>query len=353
MKLIPPFIYLLLIVSWFELSAQNIWESPLQKCWEGSDSNITKAGIASDNVNNIYFSTSDNNLNTLNLLGQKLWKTNLGEKIINFLAETDKVYLLSQSLTNTQEYYIYTISNSTGLVIQKENVSWQILEKFNLPNIQRQERPLMTPENILINKLLFFDLLVFDNNNPLYYDTTQNILYTSLPSKNIQIFLNQNDNIPVIIKTPFQTEIIRSAESQKFLIGNAIGEIALLNYHKVIWKKRIGGEIIEMFWNDFGVTVISNDNFIYQFSRANGKILWKRRFSGRLTTSYIKEKQLIATTINNEGNLFLIDITSGKVINQISIENNNFFIGKPIIIKDLLILLTNQGITAYSPKTCQ
>ena len=119
-----------------------------------------------------------------------------------------------------------------------------------------------------------------------------------------------------------------------------------------MWNGRTGAEIKEITETSNGFIISSNDNYVYLFSKQNGRRIWKRKLAGRLASAFSPLSGIgVYATLNGEIASF-IDGTDGKIVNQITLEDDTFFISRPLLLKNLVAFPTNLGIFAYDTNGC-
>jgi hypothetical protein len=55
---------------------------------------------------------------------------------------------------------------------------------------------------------------------------------------------------------------------------------------------------------------------------------------------------IFITEVNS--NVTIMDLKNGKVVNQISLAGKGFILATPLIISNLMVVLTNKGIFAFA-----
>lgn len=332
--------------------------SPLYQCWDLDLEGIGKAEIASDNVAQVFASYLEGFVAAFNINdGNQNWKTELGGNILSLNYKDGILYVISSNETGdilslrslsaetgiTKWQNTLTVNNSqnTGFshvsFLQTSETVFIItstgdLYKFSQENGKELEKISLggniTTQAELINQTI---LVGTDRKNLVSY---------SLISKEIKkIPLQEN---PTFIY----------AETERVITGDKLGKLTSLKntINKKEWQTRLGAEVSDITLTERGLAVSSNDNFIYLISSKNGGKIWKKRFAGRTATSINTRfgDQLVTANLNSNISV-LLDIKSGKIVNQITLPGTDFFIGKPLIVDNSIIFKTNTGLTLYSP----
>lgn len=136
-----------------------------------------------------------------------------------------------------------------------------------------------------------------------------------------------------------------------FALKNA-GSNKLSKNNKNTWRFRNGASISHLTSTPNGLLVSSYDNFIYLISQNGGEIIWKKRFAGRIYSEPFIDGgyAIVMTTADSDASI--IEMMTGKVVNKISLKDNNIFTNKPFKIGNQLLFPTMSGIFSFSPITC-
>ena len=118
------------------------------------------------------------------------------------------------------------------------------------------------------------------------------------------------------------------------------------------WKARVGAEVSDISLSDQGLIVSSADNFVYMLTVNRGDRKWKRKFTGRLLGTPVLHKNygLFVTVAGTEA--IILDLTNGKVVNNIPLADGAFFTGSTIGTETGFALMTSRGMLFYSPEGC-
>ena len=88
-------------------------------------------------------------------------------------------------------------------------------------------------------------------------------------------------------------------------------------------------------------------------SADRGGVLWKRRLPGRISGSPAFTDTNIVLASYGENAAVVIDLHSGRVVNQITLTENNAFTGSPILLSnDSVAAVTNSGVSLWNFGAC-
>ena len=348
--------YFLFIV---EVPAQEKFDyhiSPFRQCWKIETGKMIPANLASDNESNILLSLSGGKLTSVNLYsGKKNWESELGgEIILKPFVEQENIFVTTKTKDNIT---IRSISKHSGIT------NWQ-------SSLDYTEQFFVT---VLLNSLIVIskhgEILTLDINNGRLLSSYKTKLKFSTPPVIIgnQIVAGTTNNTIVFLS-------IKSREFQELKVQNSPHLVSVVNNkylfwsdykgnsylvdlltRKIIWKFRSGAEVSAVISTKNTLLISSLDNFVYLISIGRGRLLWKKRFSERFTISpYITENQVIITTLD-DNSAYIIDLEDGRIVNQVNIEENNSFVGVPIVSGKLIIYPTLRGLVAFtdSKTKCQ
>lgn len=98
--------------------------------------------------------------------------------------------------------------------------------------------------------------------------------------------------------------------------------------------------------------ITSLDNFVYLISVEKGNLIWKRRLGGRISgKSLVLDNCALITTIV-EPAISVVDLSTGRLINKIILEDENFVTANLIKVQNKVIVPTSKGLYAFSPNEC-
>lgn len=348
--------YFLLIV---EATAQEKFDSlisPFRQCWKIETGKIIPANIASDNENNILISLSSGKLESVNShSGKKNWESELGgEIILKPFIDKENIFVTTRT---KDDITIRSISKHSGIT------NWQ-------SSLDYTEQFFVT---ILLNSLIVIskngEILALDiNDGRLLSNYKAKLKFSTFPvvvrdqivagtTNNTIVFLSIKNRKFQELRVQSSPHLVSLVNSKYLFWNDYRGNSYLVDLltRKTIWKFRSGAEVSNVVSTEDTLLISSLDNFVYLISIGKGKLLWKKRFNGRLTINpYITENQAIITT-SDANSAYVIDLEDGRTVNQVNIEETDSFVGAPIIFGKFLIYLTVRGIVAFtdSKSECQ
>jgi len=175
-------------------------------------------------------------------------------------------------------------------------------------------------------------------------------IYVSLIDNSILALSTDNGEIVTKLSGLHSPASFLIADVNKLFWGETKGSVNLINTSRnsYIWNMRYGGEISSITLTRNGILVTSLDNFAYLVSLQGGKKIWKRRLAGRISVKplIVGDFLIFITEVNS--NVTIMDLKNGKVVNQISLAGKGFILATPLIISNLMVVLTNKGIFAFA-----
>lgn len=331
--------------------------TPLTKCWEILSDDLRGTQNASDNTQDNVLLQNNEKIISINNLGKINWELDLeGNLLSKFLITNNKIYLATQNVENTDKFYIHELSIETGLTIKKR----EIITQKKIRSI------LLVPyfENLIavVNNESFY---LIDRDNGTLFDEIGNRITSNIEIKeNLIIFVNDLNQIieydiskkvaNIIFKSSKEINKIFVGNKNEILFADKLGSLFFLNKDlaKIIWKYRTGGDINTITKTENGFLVSSFDNYVYYFQKDVGKLLWKKRLEARNSGALSQKTNQYILSLNNGQIAFVLDLEKGKIINQINLEENSFFVNSPVMLQDSVIFSTNKGILSYGIKGC-
>lgn len=335
---------------------------PLQQCWKSKINPTVSYFFGSDNNSEFNTILSENSLlpsfnQRLEQLdskdGHRIWISELDGKIVSKLFITEKEILL---VVKTDEGYIFkNISKITGIVNWKAKLDGS---------------PLGDDEVFL--RLLADRIIIINQNGDCYALNKENGEFlwkaqtgaklTSQPAfgENTVAFGNADRKLVMIsvvdgtkiveFKTKNLITAIALQTPAQLVYGDKKGNIFAMDLKtdNKIWEIRQGAEISDINPSRIGLLVSSFDNFVYLLSPNSGKVLWKKRFPGRILYKPLILDKYAVVTNSYDSNVAFIDLKDGRTINRLVFEEGNYFINNVVVERRLIIFSNTLGITAYS-----
>lgn len=342
-------------LSYIEILGQesNALSSSYRRCWELEINKTTLQGFVSDNKFNIYLSLLDGKIESINLkTGKKNWESELGGKfILPPLSDDKNIYVVSRietkillrsltkdlGITNWQANFDF--SKEFFLIKDKEKLIL-ISKDGKFSRVDKDSGALIWSKDL---KLELSSAPILFENQIVFGTKSKKIFFYSIENGNIlyEFYVLSSPNIISVIK-------------DKYLFwgdykGNAhLAYLSDLITKKVIWKIRSGAEISNIYTTRQGLLILSLDNFIYLVSTEKGKFIWKKRFDGRLLlNTIILNKYIVVATFASQF-ADIIDIESGRLVDQFVIGDSDYFLDKPLVLNNLFIFPTIKGFVVFT-----
>jgi len=175
--------------------------------------------------------------------------------------------------------------------------------------------------------------------------TGQKLLF-QLSGTDGRVISRQSVNfVPTAVSITPQGHIVTGDERGYVTLRNSAGDAR--------WNFRNGARIAGVNYTKHGILAFSLDNFIYLLSSGSGNVVWKRRLPGRIFGQpAIGEEIAVATTVA-DGRAFVLEIESGKVINQIPIDNSDSGGLQPLLVGGNSFIFSLPGaVRLYSSAAC-
>jgi outer membrane protein assembly factor BamB len=140
-----------------------------------------------------------------------------------------------------------------------------------------------------------------------------------------------------------------SHSGQILYIGSADNYVYALNREsgRLLWRSRTGAEVQAVAVSRNGLIVASLDNFIYFLSFGRGDRLWKRQMPGRVTAApLVAENSALFIPLAGDSCIAL-NLSDGKVLNNVTVGEDNNTAAAPIASDTLLFITTRRGLIAF------
>lgn len=336
--------------------------------------------IASDNVV-AFIPYQNGDLAALNLkTGENLWSVELGGKIISkpVLSKNGNrdLYIATEVLQeskynaapgktdkDTNNFvlpvtYLRSLNSSTGLTNWIARIEERQLTEKEIFLYEFQDRVLVVKKNgyaaayTKISGQILWKLSLETNLSAKPFFSEDKVILP-LENKILGIFTQSG-------AVYFQYDIF-AASSSVFLTkddiliwGNASGNIFALETKtkKQVWKFRNGAEVSFINQVPDGLLITSFDNFVYFLSAKKGKLLWKKRFSGRITIEPLTTNNIAFVSSISDSEVSLLNLSDGKTLNLINLEAEYYQTSTPVIAENFLIIFTAKGLWSFSNNGC-
>lgn len=342
-----------------DLKSQQMpsFEKPFKLCRTYLNSSGTTQNLASDNNKNIIFTSDNNYIYSINPeTNLENWKSQTSGKISPVInSDLENIYYLTSIENGSEErtFILNSISQKTGIT------NWQ-KKLGNFTNIKLHEA---SDENLIYLSAENHSILAINKTDG-FTNWTKNlqpqIISVNTLSTN-QINVLTEDSVIKIAKNngEFLGEIrIRKnptsnsiSKKTYLLLGYSDGEFIKITADTkssdFLWKIKAGGGISSITEIENKILFSSLDNFLYLYTTANGKLKWKRRVSGRINIKPLIYEKYAIVLSSSDNIASIIELDEGKVVNQIIIEDGNYFSGTPLILGKFIVFPTFRGIHLF------
>lgn len=331
-------------------------------CWFYPTSIKGGVNIASDNIGALYLPLTDGKLLSINsITAEKTWETSLIGDIISVpLIDQENVYIVTKNSGKLKSEndiepgfaVLHSLGKNTGIT------RW--LLKFS----SSEEVHLYNSENFIVLIIANGDVYSISkadgqinwkktlgsaiSSPPL--KKTNEIILSTFDKRITALSLNSGEPVARFITPEPPTIVIEDTTGNNFVVGDKKGNLWSLNKKKKTpnWSFRLGGEISNVKLTTRGLLASSLDNFVYLISEKSGKLIWKKRLTGRIAAEpQIQDNNFIITSID-ESEALVIQLSSGRLVTKIFLEDEDFFTGESLQSKNLFIYTTRKGIFSFS-----
>jgi outer membrane protein assembly factor BamB len=348
---------------------------PLSQCWSYPTEKHTQNTIASDNDFGVYIASYNSELRAINFNGQTEWKTELGGQLVsNLLVIGNNIYIVSKSNNNESIKIDENLSNSSNTIRSVDRLTgvtnW-LMKIFNSEKIHllgfNDSVIIFGQEGIIQSikmsngHIVWEDSLNSELSSTPFLEDKQTVLLGTRGGDITRWSLSAGRNIQKMKVSAAPTAVLKGRYNRNLFWGDNKGSVfsvkntnskGLMKNYKINWRFRNGASISHLTAAPDGLLISSYDNFIYFVSYEDGEIIWKRRFSGRIHSEPFIDGgyAVITTTADSESSI--IEMSSGKTINKISLENGNIFTNGPLKLGNQLLFPTLDGIFSFSTGIC-
>jgi outer membrane protein assembly factor BamB len=326
------------------------------KCWDSPAAILADAGIAADHTFG-YFAVSEGKVVALDLAsGKAAWTSEIGGNIRSDITVSDGLVFIiafgedkepissrspvlralsaktglpnwSVKLASAQKYFIepadggVLVISSDGTMFQFERTDGRIKWKSSASG------PVATPPRL--------------NGNRFFVATI---------GKVVDEFELSDGRRVASVKTEATPAYVGAGDDSTAVYSDQKGVVYSIKTNGTKnWKFRAGGRIVFVKPVNENVLLGSADNFIYFMSVDYGNLLWKRRLPGRIANGELIGNNLAIFTVVGENSAYLIELEKGRLVNQISLANEDAFLLTPIGANGThLLAATQKGISAFS-----
>ena len=359
---------------------------PYRQCWF-YNAKLSDNKIASDNESILYVPLLYGKIVSINSAsGEKSWESDIGGEIVSDLIvneERKNIYVVTRSpviseageqskningeisVENDNKNFavlkLSSLSKNTGIT------NWQItldsksagnqklfLSVFNNKVITADQKGEITVVEESGGKILWKKRAESGSNDFRYFIQNSDLIQIS--ENKILLISLKNGVVNLIKEINSVLTAVNLFNNDTLLLGDKKGELFMfdISKKKEVWKSRYGAEVSDVTSTPYGLLISSFDNFLYLISPKNGKKIWKKRLDGRLAIEpSIANSSVIITTAGSSKSSIL-DLSSGRLVNQIYLSENNYFVNQAVLTDNLIVFPTAFGLMAFgnSEKGC-
>lgn len=348
--------FLLMLVAGIAGQEKLNLQKPFKKCWVYNPDNSQISIAASDNDNLILF--KGRFLISFNPTSKtEIWKTEISGMLEQPIVSDDGyLFFVTTSENDNKEksFFLNSISLKTGVTKWQKKIS----EDYKIKAIYKAGI-------ILLNEKLDKVSAVqkADGAKDWEKEITSHVVSLEMPTEQQVNILSEDQLLEVSAKSgqnlretkvTGQRTSSQNLTNEDLVLGYSTGEIVkiALESGDTLWKFKTGGRVSSLAGFGDDILATSFDNFVYLFSRKSGKLKWKRRVADRINLTPVLYQNYAVTASLGGSSLFVFDMEDGKIVNQIELESDNYFLGEPVLQNNLLILQTYRGIYAFSSLGC-
>jgi outer membrane protein assembly factor BamB len=344
------------------LPAQNVlpasdWNAPFQKCWEFETSRLSVFPPLTDKKQTIFQILDDGTLTAIDAAsGKTVWRSQFGGEIVsNAFFEDSKLYLVSKIIDDEKdsEFVLRTISAATGLTLWQKSFPFNESGKLFVSSGNNSIIIVSDTGQILLNERTAGaeawrkDLPTEITSVPFLFE---NKIFIGTVENKFLAFSVSNGEIVFKLDLPHAPTGNLFVSVETLVVGDRAGNILAFRLadRKLLWKARTGAQIVDITEVSGNFLVSSNDGFVYLLAARNGDRIWKRRLAGRpIGKPPVSNNYALLQTIDG-GAATILDLVSGKTVNQIFLGENVFSAGGAVFIDNRIVIPTNKGLLAFS-----
>jgi outer membrane protein assembly factor BamB len=334
-------------------------ESGLARCWAYELRESVAVAVAYDK-GEVFAGMSDGKLEALSRVGQKIWSADFGGTLSSNLVISDNSVVVATSPSNTHgreiaNPVIRSLSKETGITQWTRELT--AAERFHLYPFKgsiivvSKSGSIRAIEGSSGRLLWNREITSGFVSNP--FVSGSNVVVAGRSGQIFKVSLATGE-IDEMRKHPGNISSVLITSAGSIIVGDERGNIISLpvGSDKSSWRFKSGGQISALL--EFGneVIAVSHDNFVYSLSGRNGDVIWKRRFSGRVVfAAKAFQNYAILSGIGDNG-ASLIALNTGKVANEISLQDNEELVSDPISTDRSAYIATTRAVYGYALHGC-
>jgi outer membrane protein assembly factor BamB len=329
--------------------------SPLKKCWEYPIENTGRPTVELLN-GTVFIAETEGRIRALNAhTGAVNWVTELGGRTSGMLAIPGTGVAVVTSNPSSKAS-LRLLAADSGLV--KYSVAFEASDNIYLRSNGSRLIIADRPGAVTAFEASTGET-VWNLNLSAKLTTTPAVSATSLvvatDDKRLSVIAIASGKVMSKIPTDKNVTALAIRENEMIVAGNDRGTVT--NYRdfsgQVWWRFKSGARVGTITETPAGILIGSYDNFLYQLSVFSGDVKWKRRLDGRIINPPVVFGEHILAASSTEGNAHVIEIESGKSIDQLLFGENRFMLASPSTLPaDLAIFTLVDSIAAYTSVGC-
>lgn len=339
-----------------------IFSSPLTIRWQFNSPNAITLSPASSK-SHIYLPLSGGEIVSLNATdGQLIWRTEIGGDFsASPIADERGVYLASRAGDTPNEKQllrstgaIRALSQSTGITLWMRTLHFPLQGGFASSNT-RLYAGSADGRVYAFNKATGEILWTVQHTSSFSSQPTLHHGRLYIGSEDGTLLALDETSGAILWRYRTRGALrgaIAVAESTIFF-GSADGYVYAFNElsGRLLWRRRAGAAVQSVVLTDSGIIVTSLDNFVYLLSPRRGELLWKRQLAGRIAALPLTDNQSALFSPLGGDACIVLSLKDGKQLNTLSVGEAGNTSATPLVVGELLIIPTRQGLLTFAPST--
>ena len=338
-------------------------EIPLlfKKCWVSTSEESAGHLFASDNDLGVYLIKTSGRVAALDRLsGERIWQSDFGgETASGLIGDQSSLFFVTTSSPVSPDKAAFSslrsISKQTGIV------GWSAVLPFSETTHLGENGG-----NILAVSSDGLVSSVNKSNGSILWQThlskrlttapwfSPGSIAVSLEPAEIEIISASDGRTLFQMKTDSAPTSVYLSNERTLIWGDKKGNVVAADIatKQIKWKFRNGAQVSGITSAGKNLLVTSYDNFVYLMSPEDGKISWKRRLSGRVAEKPSVGVNFAAITIIGEPGVSFLDLETGKVVNRISFDEEDYVIGTTLVVAGAVVFSKADGVYSYNAGDC-
>ncbi len=330
---------------------------PFKKCWEYSVANIGRASVSSIN-GTVYVAETEGRVRALNLRTATVkWVSDLGGRVTALHAVPEVgIAAVSTVASGGKRSTVRLLSADSGLV--KYSVGVDVGENVYLIS-DGSLLVVFDPDGSVIALNVQDGMVKWHSKLPAKITAPpanfDGNVFIATDDKKLRILSAATGAPAASISTERVVTALGIRENGMIVAGDDRGLVT--NYRDLSgtlwWKFKSGARIGTVSETAEGILIGSFDNFLYMVSKYTGDVKWKRRLDGRIVSTPAVLANRIITASSTEPNAQIIDLETGKSVDQIAFGEERFMLTRPYVGENnVMVFVLVDGIAAYAPDGC-